>query len=135
MNLYVIKILKKGGNLMKFEITQEHRSDDPTPITIRKGTRVKVGERSNSAGSWPNWIYCYSLDGEGEGWTPAQIIQIESEYGIILEDYSAKELGVKKGETVEGDIELNGWVWCSKVNGLEVGWVPKEKIIAIPVLK
>jgi len=116
---------------MKFEIIQEHISDNRTPITVEKGAIVMVGERSNSAGSWPNWIYCYSLDGNGEGWTPVQIIQIESEYGIVLEDYSAIELCVKKGDTVNGDIELNGWVWCSKLNGVEEGWLPKEKMMKV----
>lgn len=118
---------------MKFEIIEEHISDNRTPITVEKGAIVMVGERSNSAGSCPNWIYCYSLDGNGEGWIPVQIIQIESEYGIVLEDYSAIELCVKKGDTVHGDIELNGWVWCSKLNGLEEGWLPKEKMIDISV--
>ena len=116
---------------MKFEIIEEHISENPTPIKVIKGTRVKIGERSNSAGSWPNWIYCYSLDGNGEGWTPVQIIQIENEYGIVLEDYSAKELEVKKGEVVEGDKELNGWFWCSRIDKSEEGWVPKEKMLNI----
>lgn len=114
---------------MKFQIIEEHINDNLEPIKIKKGTKVKVGERSNGSGSWPNWIYCYSLDGNGEGWTPIQIIKFEGEYGIVLEDYSAKELAVKKGETVQGDLELNGWVWCS--NDSEEGWLPKEKIIAI----
>jgi hypothetical protein len=118
---------------MKFEIIEEHINDNPTPITVDKGAIVRVGERSNSAGNWPNWVYCYSLDGSGEGWTPVQIIQIETEYGIVAEDYSAIELNVEKGETVEGDRELNGWVWCNKVNGVEEGWLPKEKMIAVSV--
>lgn len=116
---------------MKFEIIEEHKNNNPTPLTIRKGTRVKVGKRSDGSESWPNWIYCYSLDEVSEGWAPVQIIQIEDEYGIVLEDYSAKELDVKKGERVEGDIELNGWVWCSKLDGSEEGWLPKEKMIIV----
>jgi len=112
-----------------FEIIEEHRSDNLTPIIITKGSRVRIGERSNDFGSWPNWIYCYSLDGNGEGWTPIQIVNIIGVYGIILADYSAIELDVKKGETVDGDIELNGWVWCHKLNFSEEGWLPKEKII------
>lgn len=119
---------------MKFEIIEEHKNNNPTPIIIRKGARVKIGKRSDGTESWSNWVYCYSLDGTCEGWTPEQIIQIESEYGIVLEDYSAKELDVKKGDIVEGNIELNGWVWCSKLNGSEDGWLPKEKMIAVPIL-
>ena len=69
---------------IKYEIIEEHRSDNSTLILITKGTRVKVGERSTNEGSSPNWIYCYNLNGNGEGWTTAQIIQIESEYGIVV---------------------------------------------------
>lgn len=119
---------------MEFKIIEEHKSNNPTPLIIRKESRVKVGKRSDGAESWPNWIYCYSLDGNSEGWAPAQIIQIENEYGIVLEDYSAKELDVKKGEIVEGNIELNGWVWCNILNGSEDGWLPKEKMITVPAL-
>lgn len=119
---------------MKFEIIEEHENDNPIPLIIRKGTRVKIGEKSDAAVSWPNWIYCYSLDGISEGWTPQQIIQIESEYGIVLENYSAKELDVKEGEIVEGNREINGWVWCSKLNDSEEGWLPKEKLIVIAAL-
>lgn len=118
---------------MKYIVIEEHKNDNLTPIIVTKGTRVKLGERSDINGSWPNWIYCYSLDGQGEGWTPIQIIQIENEYGVVIEDYSAVELDVKKGETVVGDIELNGWVWCTKFIGLDTGWLPKEKLKIIPI--
>lgn len=116
---------------MEFEIIEQHKSNNLTPLIIRKGTRVKIVKRSDGAESWPNWIYCYSLDGISEGWTPKQIIQIENEYGIVLEDYSAKELDVKRGDIVQGNVELNGWFWCSKLNKSEEGWLPKEKILAI----
>jgi len=116
---------------MKFEVIEDHKSDNKAPLIITKGTRVKVGRKSDDGESWPNWIYCSSLDGISEGWTPEQIIKIDGENGIVLEDYSAQELGVKKSEMVEGHKELNGWVWCSKLCGSEKGWLPKEKISAI----
>jgi hypothetical protein len=119
---------------MDFVIIEQHKSNNPTPLIIRKGTRIKIGKRSDDAESWPNWIYCFSLDGISEGWTPKQIIQMENGYGIVLEDYSAKELNVKKGDKVEGNIELNGWIWCRKLNLSEEGWLPKEKMIVVSEL-
>jgi len=113
---------------MKYLVIEEHKSDDLTPIIVTKGTKVKIGEKSDSNGIWPNWIYCYGLEGQGEGWTPIQILQIEDEYGILLEDYSAVELDINKGETVTGNLELNGWIWCKKLNGFKEGWLPKEKL-------
>jgi len=113
---------------MKYLVSEDHKNDNLMPIIVNKGSKVRLGEKSNSNGNWPNWIYCYGLDNNGEGWTPIQIIQIEGEYGIVLENYSAYELEVFQGESVVGEIELNGWIWCKKVNGLNEGWIPKEKL-------
>lgn len=115
---------------MNFQIIEEHKCNNKMPLIIKKGARVKVGKTSYGE-EWENWIYCYNLDGTSEGWTPKQIIKIEGEYGIVLEDYSAKELDVKKGERVEGNIELNGWLWCRRLNGTEEGWLPKGKLLLI----
>jgi len=113
---------------MKYKIIEEHATDNTKPLNIRKGAKVKLGERSDGVENWPNWIHCCTLDGTSEGWAPIQLIQIEDEYGIALEDYTAKELAVKKDELVEGSIELNGWIWCTKLNEQEEGWLPKEKL-------
>lgn len=126
-----IEYLKLGGDFLKFEVIEGHVGDNPTPLTVRKGTTVKIGERSKDEGSWPNWIYCYSLNGTGEGWTPNQLIKIEGEYGIVLEDYSAIELEVNKGEKVHGSKELNGWIWCIRIDGGGEGWLPKEKLTIV----
>jgi hypothetical protein len=40
-------------------------------------------------------------------------------------------LSVKKGDIVKGDKELNGWIWCVKLNDIEEGWLPKENIINV----
>lgn len=116
---------------MIYKVVRDHTCDNTTPIIVTKGTRVKVGEQSDSNGIWPNWVYCFGLEGQGEGWTPIQIIHLENEYGIVLEDYSAIELKVLQGETVEGDIELNGWIWCKKRNDNNTGWLPKEKLVPL----
>ena len=113
---------------MKYIVRENHKNDNLTPIIVNKNSKVKLGERSNNNGNWPNWIYCYGLDNNGEGWAPIQIIQIDGEYGIVLEKYSAYELEVLQGQCVEGEIELNGWIWCKKINGLDEGWLPKDKL-------
>lgn len=114
---------------MKYEILEEHRPNNSNPIEVRKGETVKLGRKSNAEDGWSNWMYCYSLDSSNEGWVPEQIIEAKNEYGIILKDYSAIELTVSKGEIVEGELELNGWVWCNKLNNFEAGWLPKENMI------
>lgn len=112
---------------MKYRLNQKHQNDNNSPINVSKGSKVKLGEKSDDLGPWPNWIYCYSLDGNGEGWTPIQIIHIEDQYGTVTENYCAYELEVSKDEIVEGFHELNGWLWCMKSNGL-YGWLPKDKL-------
>lgn len=116
---------------MKYQVIEEHKPDNNDPIKVKKGETVKVGRKSVEEDGWCNWIYCYSLDSNSEGWTPIQIVQIENEYGIILNDYSANELDVSKDDIVNGELELNGWLWCCRVDDSEWGWLPKEKIITL----
>lgn len=117
---------------MKFQVVEEHKSNNSNPIKIKRGETVKLGRESVEEDGWSNWIYCYSLDSNTLGWTPVQIIQIENEYGIVLNDYSAKELDVNKGDIVDSEFELNGWLWCGRLNDSESGWLPKENILELP---
>lgn len=119
------------GNQMRYQIIEEHKTDNNIPINVKKGETVKVGRKSFEEDGWENWIYCYSLDSHSEGWTPVQIVQIENEYGTILSDYSANELNVSKNDIVHGELELNGWLWCCRIGDSEWGWIPKEKIMTL----
>jgi len=78
---------------MNYKVVEAHKSNYPNPITIKKGTKLKVGDKYNGP---ENWRYCYTLNNGTEEWVPEQLIVIENEYGIILEDYTAKELNVEK---------------------------------------
>jgi hypothetical protein len=113
---------------MEFEVIEDHISNNSKPLKIIKGEKVKVGKISDESDGWVDWIYCYRIDGSSKGWVPIQIIQISYEYGIVLQDYSAEELEIKKGESVEIGIELNGWMWCKDRNRKKQGWLPKKKL-------
>ncbi|MDR1430400.1 MAG: hypothetical protein LBI85_08940, partial [Spirochaetaceae bacterium] len=63
-----------------------------------------------------------------KGWVPEQIIEYKDDYGIIIEDYSAKELDIETGTIVEGIKELNDWIWLKNKITNETGWVPKNKL-------
>jgi hypothetical protein len=116
---------------LKYRVIKEHKPNNSKPIKVKKGEKVKIGKISGMEDGWSNWVYCYSLDNNTEGWTPEQIIQIENDYGIISHDYSAKELEVSESNIVDGEFELNGWLWCSILNKSEFGWLPKEKIVEL----
>jgi len=113
---------------MDYEVIKEHRSNYPNPITLSKGQSVILGKKYDGPEDWDNWVYCSTIDGSQEGWVPEQIIQAKEGVGVVLDDYTAKELNVEVGETVVGIRVLNGWIWCEKANGKESGWVPKDHL-------
>lgn len=103
-------------------------SEYPEPITFKRGASLTVGERYQGPENWENWIFC-NTSGQKGGWVPAQIIEmLSSQTAQALEDYTARELNVKKGDIVLGSQIMNGWVWCEDPNGSSSGWVPLENL-------
>lgn len=109
---------------MKLIVVKSHRSEYPEPISFTKGTRLEVGEEYRGSEGWENWYFC-NAQGQGCGWVPAQVIEeLAPGIGRALEDYTANELNVDPEEALLGLRQLNGWVWCSRLDGSESGWVP-----------
>lgn len=113
---------------MHYEVVKEHRSNYPHPINLGKGDSVIVGERYAGAEGWNNWVFCTKLDHSAQGWVPEQLLQRDGELGVLTTDYTAKELNVDIGDEVVGSKEMNGWMWCEKLDDHATGWVPKEKL-------
>jgi len=120
---------------MKYIVKENHRTEYPNPIILKQGEKVIVGKTSEETvgetpydENWTGWILCTKLDKSNDGWVPEQIIQIENDFGIITEDYSAKELDIDKGVVVEGIKELNGWLLSENKNTNEIGWIPMDKL-------
>ncbi len=108
----------------QFLVIQDHTSEYPEPITFEKGAPLTVGEKYEGPEGWDNWIFCES-PGQKGGWVPAQIIEIVKDKSArAREDYTARELNVRKGDLLLGSKTLNGWVWCKRSGSLESGWVP-----------
>lgn len=116
---------------MNYEVSKKYQSNYPNPITLSKGQYVIVGKEYSGPEGWENWIYCFTLDKKREGWVPKQIIQDKDDIGLILDNYTAKELNVEVGEKVFGLKELNGWIWCKKLSNNDDGWVPKDSLILL----
>ncbi|MFK8332824.1 SH3 domain-containing protein [Pseudomonas sp. BJa5] len=109
---------------MKFVVVGQHRSEYPQPITFARGAELVIGERYDGEEGWDNWFFC-TTPGQQGGWVPGQIIErLEGDRGRALEAYCARELDVESGDRLEGDRQLNGWVWCCNTNTAEEGWVP-----------
>lgn len=115
----------KESNLMKKQliVTKEHISEYPNPIHFSAGDVLTVGEKYVGNEGWDNWFFC-SLNGLS-GWVPKQLIEfINEDTGIAKDNYSAFELDVKEQDEVIGFKQINGWIWCKKLETEEQGWVP-----------
>src|SRR5215510_4347222 len=104
---------------MKYIIVESYETEFANPISVIKNEKVIIEIEHDD--EFPNWFYCKKLDRSNGGWIPEKILKKENGYGIITEDYSAKELNVKKGYIIKGFKELNGWVWCECENTNEIG--------------
>lgn len=108
----------------RYLVIRDHTSEYPEPISVEKGSLLVPGEKYSGPEGWDDWIFCDS-PGRPGGWVPAQIIERgEDGTARAREDYTARELNVRKGDTVLGSRTLNGWVWCERIGAPESGWVP-----------
>ena len=61
---------------MNYIIIEKHHSNYPKPIIIKKGTKLKIGDKYNGPENWENWRFCYTLDDKTKGWIPEQLLII-----------------------------------------------------------
>ncbi|MEN7549859.1 SH3 domain-containing protein [Rapidithrix thailandica] len=111
-----------------FKTIESHKTEYENPIRLNKGENVKLGERAPEK-NWKDWIWAENNKKEG-GWVPIQIVDFSEnqQQGIILEDYSAKELNINKGELITKLKSINGWTWVRKTDDNDEGWIPNEII-------
>ncbi|PFV93229.1 SH3 domain-containing protein [Bacillus thuringiensis] len=113
---------------MKYIVIKSHVSNYPNPIRLEERNVVKMIESYAGPENWENWMFCHEEKYDRKGWVPEQIIRKDMNgTGIIIKQYTAKELNVSIGKRLIGLEELNGWVWCEGRDG-EEGWVPKENL-------
>ncbi|MDN3954977.1 SH3 domain-containing protein [Sporolactobacillus laevolacticus] len=110
----------------KYIVIKDYQSCYPDPIVLKKDEEVVYGKEDTQ---YPNWIFCKSVTSEKEGWVPKQILTLPDLYSHakVLQDYSAHELTVKKGELLRGFKNLNDWTYCETSAG-EKGWIPTDHI-------
>ena len=107
---------------MKLIVVEEHKSNDPNPISFKKGDRLILGKKDTE---FQNWIWVTTKDGN-KGWAPEQYLQIEDEHrAVATKDYTATELDTGLGDELVLHYELNDWGWVEKKDG-SCGWVPMK---------
>lgn len=125
---YILALAKKEAYMtapLRFIATARHISEYPDPVSFTRGTYLTIREKYVGEEGWDNWFYCIVPGGTG-GWVPAQVFfRFEGTFrGIAMEDYTARELEVKKGDEVDGLRSMNGWMWCERLSDGQTGWVP-----------
>ena len=97
-------------------------------VELVAGDTVRVGERSNPDGPFPNWLYC-TLDRTGmSGWVAERILVVAGDVATATEVYTSEEMTVARGDVVETICELNGWCWCRRSADGKVAWVDKGNL-------
>jgi hypothetical protein len=117
----------------RYRVVKSYRSSNADPIILRKGDTVHVGQDYDGDPEWKDWLWCESNADKG-GWVPRSLMTILGSTGTAREDYSARELSIQKGETLNVIAILNGWAWSRRTNG-ESGWVPLRNLEPHPVSK
>jgi hypothetical protein len=100
-------------------VVRGYTAQYPDPITVRAGDRVQVGTDDPE---FPGWRWCTG-PGRRAGWVPEQLLQREGQEGVMLRDYTAKELSVHTGAEVTLGEAMSGWVWVTAADGC-AGWIP-----------
>jgi len=104
--------------MQRYQVIKDYQTCYPDPIILKKGEEILYGKEDTQ---YPNWIFCKSIISKKEGWVPKQILSSPdavSSKAIVLQDYSAHELTVNKGELLVGLKHLNGHL--NQLNILQV---------------
>lgn len=97
-----------------------HRIPDRTPMQVRSGDVVEVGDHSTE---WPAFVFVTAA--HGSGWVPSGHLSATAGRAIVETPYDTTELATSVGEELEvihRDDE-SGWLWCRNGHGTE-GWIP-----------
>lgn len=97
-------------------------------IELKTGDTIKLGEKSDVNGSYPNWTHCTSERTGKNGWVADRIITVENGIASVNEDYTSEEMSVLAGDLVDTVYELNGWYWCKRLSDSKEAWVDKNNL-------
>jgi SH3-like domain-containing protein len=105
----------------RVRIKLEHIVEYPNPLEVVSGDKVSVGREDDE---FPGWRWCKAPDGR-QGWIPVELLAGEGAEAIVVQEYSARELGVKPGEAVIVEDARHSWLLVRNARG-ERGWIPER---------
>jgi len=92
-------------------------------LTAASGEQLQCKARPSP---WPGWLWCTAPDGR-RGWVPAAWLDGRDGNCRLLRDYSAVELSVAVGETLEILQVESEWARARNADG-HCGWVPLDNL-------
>ena len=101
----------------RYRAVKSYESPYEDGVEFGKGERLRYERRESD---WPGWLWCTSPAGS-EAWVPESWVTLDGETCVLVRDYAARELSLKRGDVVRTRLEESGWVWAAC--GRE-GWVP-----------
>jgi GNAT superfamily N-acetyltransferase len=104
-------------------VVRDHTPENCDPLTVRAGDRLHVGHADDE---YPGWRWCTGPDGRA-GWVPERCLRRDGKRGVMLRDYTARELSVRAGTEVEPGEAIAGWVWVTSAEGRS-GWIPETPL-------
>ena len=109
---------------MKARLLNAYRSQYPVPLRFHAGEIVQLGVRDEE---WPDFAWVKTGEGRA-GWAPvAWLRPLGASHAEALRDYSAQELDVDSGESVQLHHEHGGWGGAERANGAR-GWLPARDL-------
>jgi hypothetical protein len=112
--------------MKKSIVHRPHKPESKGFIEVKKGDILSFESRETI---YPGWIWCTDAAGN-QAWVPLAYVSIDGTTCKFIQDYSSRELEVKKGEVVRVLEEESGWVWVYLEDDL-TGWIPLECLAAL----
>ena len=100
--------------------TADYEVIDRAPLTLAEGDLVRPGQADTD---WPGWIWVTAVSGRGS-YVPEELLSPQADgTARVTQPFHARDLTVKKGDSIESLREVKGWHWCRDQQGTE-GWLP-----------
>jgi hypothetical protein len=100
--------------------TADYEVIDRAPLTLEAGDVVRHGQADTD---WPGWVWVTAITGRGS-YVPEDLLCLLTDgTARVTQPFHARDLTVKKGDSIESLREVKGWHWCRNPQGAE-GWLP-----------
>lgn len=93
---------------------------DRSPVCLKVGETVELGMEDKV---WSGWVWAANEEGRGTYVPVTSLERTGDDRALVVEEFQAVDLSLKKGEEVTALREVCGWFWCRNAVGAE-GWVP-----------